>query len=68
MLIKILTILSIIGIVMSIITIFIMAITFMTATIIQAIIDKDVNTRVTYTIPVTILLISTTILACSIII
>ena len=67
MLIKILAILSIVGIVISIITIFIMANTFMTATIMQAIINKDVNTRVTYRIPFIILLISTITLACIIV-
>lgn len=41
-----------------------MATTFITFTITQAIIGKDVNTRVRYTIPFIILLISITILAC----
>lgn len=66
-LIKILAILSIIGIVISIISIFILAVNFMTVTIAQAIATKHTNTRVKYTTPFIILLISVTILACIIV-
>ena len=58
---------SIIGIVMSIIVILIKTTTFTIFAITQAIIYNDVDTKVRYTIPLIILLISTTILACVIV-
>ena len=67
MLIKILAILSIVGIVMSIISIFIITSTFITTTMAHTIIKKDIDISVDYTAPLIVLLISTITLACIII-
>ena len=67
MLIKILTILSIIGIVISIMAIFIKTMSFIALGIANAICNKYIDIHISYKIPFFILLISVTTLACIIV-